>query len=94
MAIPNIKSTYSLDIESVRVLEVLAQRWKVSKSEVLRRAIRLAAEGGYEEYDSKLNALDQLQSCVRERRIDLSKWANEIKSERQARRRWDPLRGE
>ena len=94
MAISTIKSTYSLDIESVRVLEALAQRWKVSKSEVLRRAIRLAAAGGYEEYDSKLNALDQLQSCVRERRIDLSKWANEIKSERQASRRWDPLRGE
>ena len=46
MAIMTIKSTYSLDVESVRVLEALAQRWDVSKSEVLRRAIRIAATGG------------------------------------------------
>ena len=84
MAIPNIKSTYSLDIESVRKLEALAQRWKVSKSEVLRRAIRLAAASGYEEHNSRLAALDQLQSCVRERRIDVSDWALEVRSERVA----------
>ena len=84
MAIPNIKSTYSLDIESVRKLESLAQRWKVSKSEVLRRAIRLAAAGGYEQHDSRLAALDQLQSRVRERRIDVSDWARGVRSERVA----------
>ena len=84
MAIPNIKSTYSLDVESVRVLEALAQRWKVSKSEVLRRAIRIAAHGNYPERGTTLQALDQLQSSVRERRIDLEKWARDVKSERQA----------
>ena len=84
MAIPNIKSTYSLDVESVRVLEALAQRWNVSKSEVLRRAIRIAANGDYPERGTTLEALDQLQSSVRERRIDLEKWARDVKSERQA----------
>ena len=84
MAIPNIKSTYSLDVESVRVLEALAQRWKVSKSEVLRRAIRIAANGDYAEGGTTLQALDRLQSSVRERSIDLEKWARDVKSERPA----------
>ncbi len=43
MAVITIKSTYSLDVGSVRTLEALAQRWYVSRSEVLRRAIRIAA---------------------------------------------------
>ena len=43
MAIPKIKSTYSLDVETVRTLESLARRWNVSKTEVVRRAIRAAA---------------------------------------------------
>ena len=36
MAETIIKSTYSLDVESVRALEELARHWAVSKSEVLR----------------------------------------------------------
>ena len=43
MAIPKVKSTYSLDEETVRILDGLARRWKVSKSEALRRAIHGAA---------------------------------------------------
>ena len=44
MAITTIRSTYALDVETMQVLERIAHRWKVSKSEALRRAIR-AAEG-------------------------------------------------
>jgi hypothetical protein len=43
MASPSIKATYSLDPETVRLLERTARRWGVSKSEALRRAIRAAA---------------------------------------------------
>ena len=39
MASAMIKSTYSLDLETVRKLERLAARWKVSKSEVVRRVV-------------------------------------------------------
>lgn len=53
MATPNIKSTYSLDVESVRALDVL----------------------------------DRLQSSVRERKINLSNWASEVKTERLAAER-------
>ena len=38
MAIPKIKATYSLDVETVRMLVHMARRWGVSKSEALRRA--------------------------------------------------------
>jgi hypothetical protein len=44
MAIPKIKATYSLDEDTVRLLEKVAERWGVSKSEALRRAIRAAAD--------------------------------------------------
>jgi len=43
MAIPKVKSTYSMDGETVRMLDSLARHWKVSKSEALRRAIQGAA---------------------------------------------------
>lgn len=82
MAIATIKSTYTLDVGSVRTLESLAQRWKVSKSEVLRRAIRIAASSAYPEKTGSLHALDRLQSSVRERGIDLSGWEQEVNAER------------
>ena len=44
MATPTIKSTYSLDVETVRTLEALAQRWNVSKSKALQRSILAAAQ--------------------------------------------------
>ena len=84
MAIPTIKSTYSLDVESVRTLETLAKRWRVSKTEVLRRAIRIAATEGTSENDAALGALDRLQTSVRERNIDVSRWERDLKAERRA----------
>ena len=38
----------SLDVDSVRTLGDLARRWGVSKSEVIRRALRLALVAGAE----------------------------------------------
>ena len=65
MAITTIKSTYSLDVETVRTLESLARRWSVSKSEALRRAIRSAAAGEKSQRArDKLAALDKLQASM------------------------------
>ncbi|WP_419950470.1 ribbon-helix-helix protein, CopG family [Candidatus Palauibacter sp.] len=86
MATTTIKSTYSLDVESVRVLETLARRWSVSKSEVLRRAIKLAAEDDASRAHGPLAALDQLQTLVRERSVDLTEWERDVRAERLARR--------
>ena len=88
MAITTIKSTYSLDVESVRALEALAQRWNVSKSEVLRRAIRIAATGGKPGEGASLDTLDRLQTSLRERNVDVSQWARDQKAERREAGRW------
>ena len=82
MAVTTIKSTYSLDVESMRTLEKLAQRWKVSKSEVLRRAIGIAAIGGISSDGGALGALDQLQASLRSRRVKLVQWERDLKAER------------
>lgn len=84
MASLTIKSTYSLDVDSVRTLETLAQRWNVSKSEVLRRAIRIAARQETPANTAALEALDRLQASLRARRVDLAGWERAMKDERQA----------
>lgn len=84
MAVTTIKSTYSLDVESIRVLEALAQRWHVSKSEVLRRAIRIAAREEEPGNATTLGALDRLQRSLRERKVDVAQWERDLKAERRA----------
>lgn len=91
MAITTIKSTYSLDVESVRTLETLAERWGASKSEVIRRALRIALmTAGDSKGTVALDALTRLQQTVRERGIDLTQWGRDVEAERAAagRRRW------
>ena len=51
----------------MRVLTALAQRWNVSKSEVLHRAIRIAATGEDPGKSASLGALDRLQTSLRKR---------------------------
>lgn len=80
MARVTIKST--LDVETVRALETLAQRWGVSKSEVGRRAIRMAANKDSRNSSTALNALDQLQTSLRERNLDIMEWVRDLKAER------------
>lgn len=77
-----IRSTYALDVETVRRLEAIARRWNVSKSEALRRAIRSAAEGG--EGNDAVNALDALQKSMRLKDESASAWAKQANAERRA----------
>ena len=84
MAVTTIKSTYSLDVESIRTLEKLAQRWNVSKSEVLRRAIRIAAIDGSPGDGTALGTLDRLQASLRLRKVNLAQWERDLKAERHA----------
>jgi len=65
MATQTVKATYSLDVETVRALEALARRWRVSKSEALRRAIRASATGkALHAGREAVEALDQLQKSL------------------------------
>lgn len=95
MATPTIKSTYSLDLETVRALERIARRWRVSKSEALRRAIR-AASGDVEAMGTgdALAALDRLQRSVGLSRSGARAWSERVRVERRtsASRRRKPGR--
>ena len=85
MAITTIKSTYSLDVDSVRTLGTLAERWNVSKSEVIRRALRIAVmTGDHGDDEVALDALTRLQDSVRERGVDLAVWGRDLRAERAA----------
>ena len=84
MATMTIKSTYSLDVGTVRTLEGLARRWNVSKSEALRRAIRSEAERQPSRADARLQALRALQASVAARGVDLDGWERQTKEIRSA----------
>ena len=84
MAIPTVKSTYLLDLQTVRTLEELARHWGVSKSEALQRAIRAAAYEWRREENDALKALDELQQSLSLSSEKARTWANQVRSERKA----------
>jgi hypothetical protein len=84
MAIPRIKSTYSLDVETVRSLDGVAKRWKVSKSEALRRVIRAAAEEAGPQAADALGVLDTLQATAGLSAKEARAWAAGAQAERRA----------
>jgi len=85
MSIPKVKATYSLDVETVRVLERAAARWGVSKSEALRRAIRATASMATEP-DRRLSLLDELQHAAHLTPAAAAAWTREVRAERRAGR--------
>lgn len=84
MATPTLKSTFSLDLETARTLEALASRWKVSKSEALRRAVRATAAELAAAPNEAVGALDALQRSLRLTRVAARRWEREARSERRA----------
>ena len=84
MAVPRIKATYSLDVESIQALEDLARRWGVAKSEALRRAIRAAVDAGRGEESDALRAFNELQEALALSPADAKAWAHRVRAERRA----------
>ena len=84
MATTTIKSTYSLDVETVRQLEAMARRWRVSKSEALRRAIRAAATEQPAAGRQALDALERLQKSLALTKDAARRWERSAKNERRA----------
>ncbi len=82
MALPSVKTTYTIDLATKDALDRLAARWDVSKSEALRRAIRQAA--GASRVTDRLAALDALQGRARMTRDQVARWSDTIRDERQA----------
>ena len=92
MAITTIKTTYALDVRTVKELDDLASQWEVSKSEALRRAIHKAASRELSGKRKAFQALEQLQQSLKlpERKADI--WIGSVQAERKAierKRRWD-----
>ena len=82
MAVPTIKSTYALDVDTVRTLERMAQRWNVSNSEALRRAIRSAAGEGAAGDADALDALERLQKSLKLTPAGARAWTKRVRTER------------
>jgi Ribbon-helix-helix protein, copG family len=80
MATITIKATYALDVDTVRALEQTARRWKVSKSEALRRAIRAAAHSV--PGDDASRALDELQTSLNLSGSKAEGWARRVRGDR------------
>jgi len=82
MATLSVRSTYSLDVETMGRIENLARRWDVSKSEVLRRAIRMADEQAV--MSERVEAYRRLQGSMHLTAAQADAWIAEIRAERDA----------
>ena len=84
MARTSVKATYALDVASVQALERMAQRWAVSKSEALRRAIRAAASSDAPGGRQGLDRLDRLQGALNLSPARAKAWVRQVRAERRA----------
>jgi predicted transcriptional regulator len=82
MARTTIKATYSLAPDIVRRLEHLAERWNVSKSAALARAIAAADDQSAPSHP--LDALTALQHTAQLSAAQADHWTNDLRAERQA----------
>ena len=80
----SIKSTYSLDVETVQKLERMASRLGITKSEALRRAIRAAAAEGSGEHLPAVAALEELQRSLGLTAAAAKDWAEGARDERRS----------
>lgn len=77
---PAVKSTFSLDPDSIAKIQLLASKWQVPKTEVLRRAIREAsARHGVLSPEERLAALHRLQKGLADQGVDFEKWKRETR---------------
>jgi hypothetical protein len=84
MAMATIRSTYTLDRDTMRALDEMARRWGVSKSEALRRAVRSAAGKRRTNGGDALTALDRLQESLSLTPAKALDWTRSVRKERRA----------
>jgi hypothetical protein len=72
------KSTFSLDPATIDRITDLSERWQVSKTEVLRRAVRQADERVALDAEQRIAALHRLQKSLKDRKVDFNKWKKAI----------------
>jgi predicted DNA-binding protein len=84
MASIMVKSTFTLDVETAERLERLARAWGVSKSEVLRRAIRAAPDMPAEAPHPALALFERLQAGRKRSAASAQKWARDAREQRRS----------
>jgi uncharacterized protein YerC len=84
MSNSSTKSTYTLDASTIRKLEHMARRWRVSKSEALKRAVKSVAVNGHKKETGALRALGRLQESLRLNPAKAREWARKVRDERRA----------
>jgi predicted transcriptional regulator len=87
MARTTVRTTFSLDPDTVSALDRLAAKWQVPKSEALRRIVGAAA--AVEEVDwasDALAALDELQAKLQLTEEKADAWIREVRAAREASR--------
>lgn len=84
------RTSMALDSATLGVLDVLAQKWRVSKTEVMRRAVRKLKEEEdmKEQCPTPLEALDWLQKGGGLTVQETEAFRAEVKAEREAKRYW------
>lgn len=82
MASMTVKTTYSLDPDTMSRLDALARGWGVSRSEALRRIVRAAADAHDGVGADPLAALDELQASLALSEEAARAWATEARRER------------
>ncbi len=93
MATQTVKTTYSLDVETLRALEELARRWSTSRSEALRRAIRASWVQADTPSLTPIRALDRLQGGLDLGQSAAGRWARAVRAQRKASSRRQTRRG-
>lgn len=79
-----VKTTYSLDLQTRRRLDDMARRWRVSRSEALRRAIQSAASEPGSGANETLRTLDELQSALQLDREHAAGWEKRVRRDRRS----------
>ena len=80
-----VRTTFSLDPDTIGALDRLAEKWHVSKSEAFRRIVDAAA--AVEEVDwasDALTALDALQARLGLTEEKADAWVREVRAAREA----------
>jgi hypothetical protein len=76
---PMVKSTFSLDQTSIARLRRLARKWRVPKTEVLRRVLERADKSeATPSAAEKIAAFRALQRELHARRVDFDAWQKTI----------------
>lgn len=84
------RTSMALDAGTVRALKDLSEKWRISKAEVIRRAVRQLNDKA-EQQDrapTPLEALDWLQQGGGLVTEDAAKFRAEVKANREARTYW------